>query len=106
MAQTIRWKTMEYPSTYSNLIGFSMTPNDVSLIFGEVDSATPDEVLGTPRIKVILSPEQGSNLARFLTIALGKYVQENGPLRASAQNTNDEDIKQALEKNTVKALKG
>ncbi len=96
MAQTTKWREAEIPSLYSNLMAFSMTPNDISLLFGEIESATPTEITGKPLMKVVLSPEQAHNLAKFLTLAVERYVQDNGVLRKAA-NVDEAAIKKVLD---------
>jgi hypothetical protein len=80
--QKQRWKEQEYPTVYSNLMGFGMTPFDINLIFGEVDSATTTEVVGIPRVKLILTPEQAANLYKMLGVAVQAFVANNGALRS------------------------
>lgn len=79
--QVIKWKEMEYPTVYANLMAFGMTPFDISLVFGEVGDTTPEEVTGIPRVKIILTPEQAANLVKILTVGLHAYVEGNGQLR-------------------------
>jgi hypothetical protein len=100
MAQTTKWREAEVPSLYSNIMGFTMTPNEISLLFGEIESATPEEITGKPLMKVMLSPEQAHNLATFLGLAVARYVEENGPLRRAA-NVDEEQMKKALDKQRI-----
>jgi hypothetical protein len=81
--QVVKWKDHEFPSVYANIMGFSLSPFDITLIFGEIGEATPTEVVGIPRVKIILSPEQGANLIKLLEIGLATYVQNNGQLRSA-----------------------
>lgn len=100
--QTVKWKDQEHPTVYANLMGFGMTPFDLSIIFGEVGDATPEHVTGIPRVKVLLTPEQASNLATLLGVALSTYVTNNGQLRTSGA-VNVEDFTRQLAANKVKA---
>ena len=64
-------------------MGFALSPFDVTLIFGEIGEATPTEVVGIPKAKIILSPEQAANLIKLLQLGLSTYVQNNGQLRTA-----------------------
>jgi hypothetical protein len=77
------WADHEAPAFYANITGFSMTPFDITLQFGEIQSATAIEVKAIPRAKVIISPEQASSLLQLLDVALGAFVKGNGPLRTA-----------------------
>jgi hypothetical protein len=81
--QIVKWKEQEFPSVYSNIMGFGLSAFDITLIFGEIGEATPTEVTGIPKAKVILVPEQAANLIKLLEIGLATYVQNNGALRTS-----------------------
>jgi hypothetical protein len=81
--QIVKWRGDEFPSYYSNLMAFGMSPFDISITFGEIGNATSKEVEGVPRAKIILSPEQAANLMKLLGLALSNYVQNNGTLRMS-----------------------
>lgn len=94
--QVMKWKDQEYPSVYANIMGLGLSPFDISLIFGEIGESTPTEVLATARVKVILSPEQASNLMKLLDAAITTYVQNNGQLRAGGA-VNPEEINNQLE---------
>jgi hypothetical protein len=83
VSQTISWKPVDYPTVYSNLLAVGITPFDVSLVFGDVEEATTTDVLGVPRVKVILAPEQAANVLKMLTTALTQYIATNGKLRES-----------------------
>jgi hypothetical protein len=74
----------EYSSLYSNYMGVGATPFDVSIIFAEVDQRGAS-VEATPRIKVMMAPEQAANLVMMLTQALQQFVAQNGPLRVSGK---------------------
>ena len=73
-------KDVEYPSIYSNFMGVGATPFDVSIIFAEVDQhgRTPE---ATPKMKVLMAPEQAANLVLMLTQTLKQFVTANGQLR-------------------------
>ncbi|MGP8258784.1 MAG: DUF3467 domain-containing protein [Acidobacteriaceae bacterium] len=79
--RTATFKDIEHPTVYSNIIGIGSTPYDIALMFGEVTSSTDTTVEGTPRVKVLLSPEQASNLAMMIKTVLENFVENNGPLR-------------------------
>jgi hypothetical protein len=81
--QIVKWKEQEFPSVYSNIMGFGLSAFDITLIFGEIGEVTPTEVTGIPKAKVILVPEQAANLIKLLEIGLATYVQNNGALRTS-----------------------
>lgn len=78
-----QWKDGEYPTVYSNQIGVGMTPFDLAIVFGEVQNSDEATVTGIPRVKILLAPEQASNLIQLLTVALEHYSNANGPLRTS-----------------------
>jgi hypothetical protein len=81
--QVVKWKEHEFPSIYANIMGFGLSPFDISLTFGEISEATSTEVVAIPKAKVILSPEQAANLIKLLELGLSTYVQNNGQLRTS-----------------------
>jgi hypothetical protein len=60
-----------------------MTPFDITLLFGEIQSATATELRANPRAKISISPELASNLHQLLGLALKAFVEGNGPLRPS-----------------------
>ncbi len=80
--KTVRWQEIDYPTVYCNIMGLGMTPFDIAVTLGEVGEASPDEVTGIPRVKVLLSPEQAFNLQALLGLAISKYIQANGGLRS------------------------
>jgi len=81
--QVVKWKEQEFPSVYANIMGFGLSPFDITLIFGEIGETTPTEVVGIPKAKIILSPEQAANLIKLLQLGLSTYVQNNGQLRTA-----------------------
>jgi Protein of unknown function (DUF3467) len=81
--QSVTWKDPDFPAVYANIMGFGMSPFDITLIFGEISDATITNVTATPRAKVILAPEQAANLVKLLSLALSSYVASNGQLRTS-----------------------
>ena len=84
-SQKTTWKEGQpFPSYYANLIGFSMSPFDITLLFGELDTATPTEIIGLPRAKILLSPEQAQNLMKLLVLAVEAFQKNNGALRTNA----------------------
>lgn len=97
--RVMRWKDADFPTVYANLMGFGMTPFDISLLLGEVGESTDTEVVGIPRVKVLLSPEQANNLHKLLGLALTKYVETNGALRTVGAVDLDELNKQVEQQN-------
>ncbi len=81
--QVMKWKEQDHPTVYANLMGFGMTPFDITLVFGEIGDSTPTEVTGIPRVKLLLSPEQASNLKTLLEVGLKNFTETNGPLRSA-----------------------
>lgn len=81
--QVMKWKEQEFPTVYANIMGLGMTPFDMALVFGEVGDSTATEVTGIPKVKILLSPEQASNLMQLLGVALKKFVENNGQLRTA-----------------------
>jgi hypothetical protein len=78
-----KWLEIEHPSIYANMLGIGMTAFDINIIFGEIIKADPSSVTGTPKVKIILAPEQAQNLIKLLTVAINSYAKANGPLRSS-----------------------
>ncbi len=62
----MKWKEQDYPTVYANLMGVGMTPFDIAIVFGEVGDSTATEVIGIPRLKLLLAPEQAANLQKIL----------------------------------------
>lgn len=88
--QVVKWREQDYPTVYANIMGLGMTPFDISIIFGEIGDSTATEVIGIPRVKLLLSAEQAANLAKILGIGLKAFVDGNGPLRlAGALNVEE-----------------
>jgi len=79
--QSVNWNEAKQQVFYSNLLGLSMTPFDVGILFGQIGNATATEIEGHVQAKILLSPEQVQNLIKLLTIALSQYVENNGKLR-------------------------
>ena len=98
--QTVTWREGSLVTVYANLMALSMTPFDISVTFGEVGKATIEEVEGIARARVILAPEQASNLMKLLSVAVEKYIQNNGPLRVSGA-VNEEAFSAALNQNLL-----
>ncbi len=94
IAQRIEWREDQFPSVYSNVTSVGITPFDISVICGEVESAAPAAVKAKPHVKIILSPEQASLLMQMLQQALKRFVEGNGPLRPTgSQALNPEDFR-------------
>ena len=83
--QKIEWKEEQFPSIYSNVVSVGVTPFDIFILLGEVESATPSSV----KAKVIVSPEQASILMQTIQQALAKFVEGNGPLRPAGKQQLD-----------------
>jgi hypothetical protein len=98
--QVAKWKDQECPTVYANMMGLAMTPFDITVILGEVGDAKPEEVTGIPRVKLLLSPEQASNLAKLLNAALEQYIENNGQLRTGGA-VNLDDFKKHLMANRI-----
>jgi hypothetical protein len=92
--QAIEWLTDQHSSVYSNISAVGVTPFDLSIIFGEVASATQAAVRARPLVKVLVSPEQASILVQVLQQSLKTFVDGNGPLRpAGARTLEPKDFK-------------
>jgi hypothetical protein len=78
-----KWKDVEYPTVYANMMGIGMTPFDINIIFGEVLEGDENSITGLPKTKILLSPEQAANLIKLVSIALDAYVKVNGPTRTA-----------------------
>jgi hypothetical protein len=83
--QKARFKDVEHPTVYSNMMGVGMTPFDITVTFAEVEKGTPEEVIGIPRVKVLLAPEQANNLLIMLKAVIDQYTAANGALRESGR---------------------
>jgi len=81
--QTIKWIDTQLVSHYANIMALSMTPFDISVTFGEIGVASPTEVEALAKAKIVLSPEQASNLMKLLSVAVEQYTAGNGNLRVS-----------------------
>jgi hypothetical protein len=82
VVQKIEWKDEQIPSIYANVMAVGITPFDISILLGEVESASESVVKAKPRVKVIVSPEQASLLMQTIAQGLGKFVEGNGQLRS------------------------
>jgi hypothetical protein len=98
--QTVLWNNAQIASVYANTMAIGMTPFDLHLTFGEIGTATPEHIEAFGRVKVILAPEQASNLMKLLTIAVEAYVGANGDLR-SAGAVDTEAFSKSLRDNMV-----
>jgi hypothetical protein len=99
--QKVTWNEDKSTSYYSNLMGVSMTPFDMTVIFGQIGNATPTDIEGLSQAKIILSPEQVQNLIKLLSLALNRYIEANGGLR-TAGALNEETFLKALAEGVVK----
>jgi Protein of unknown function (DUF3467) len=98
--QVVQWKEKEHPTVYANIMGFSLSPFDIGILFGELGESTPTLVNGIPNVKVVVSPEQAANLAKLLNVAIAAYVENYGPLR-TAGAINLDDVNAQLEASKV-----
>ena len=98
--QTVIWNEEKQAVYYSNLMGISMTPFDLSILFGQIGIASETEIQGLVLAKVILSPEQVQNLIKLLSIALKQYIEGNGQLRSGGA-LNEEAFVKEIEGNKV-----
>jgi hypothetical protein len=80
--QTV-WADREPQSFYANVAGFNMTPFDITLQFGDIQSATATQLTANPLAKISMSPELASSLHQLLGVALKAYTDSNGPLRSA-----------------------
>jgi hypothetical protein len=100
--QVVKWQDKEFPNAYVNIMGFTMTAFDISLILGQIGDATPSEVTGIPQVKVTLSPEQALNMMKLLSLAVETYTNNHGPLRTSGE-VDLEQLRRQME-NTKRLL--
>lgn len=83
LGQETKWKDKEYLSVYANIMAFSMSQFDISLIFGQIENGSPSELIASPQVKVTLAPEQAANLVRILNVAIETYTNSSGALRTA-----------------------
>jgi hypothetical protein len=102
--QVLKWSDDAYPSYYANIMALGMSAFDITVQFGEISAATVHDVIGKPKAKIVLSPEQAFNLSNMLGLIVERYVQTNGPLRTGA-GFSREAFLEALEENTVRPEK-
>jgi hypothetical protein len=100
--QEIKWKEKEFPSIYANIMGIGMSPFDIAMMFGEIVDTTFTEITAIPKAKIILSPEQASNLMKLLQFALSNYVKNNGQLRSNVEINPDFLATSQVEAQTTK----
>jgi hypothetical protein len=98
--QTVTWNEQDQVVYYSNLMGISMTPFDIGILFGQIGKATETDIEGLVLAKILMSPEQVQNLIKLLALSLEKYVEGNGQLRNGGALDESIFIK-ALEENKV-----
>lgn len=87
VAQKIEWQEEQFPSVYANVAAIGITPFDISILCGEVASASPSAVLAKPLVKIVLSPEQASLVMQMLQQALKKFCEASGQLRSVGGQT-------------------
>ncbi len=79
--QSVTWKETSYPTVYANISSLAITPFDISLTVGEVNTANEKSVEATPLVRLILSPEHASVVMQLLGQGLSQFVAGNGNLR-------------------------
>jgi len=99
--QLVNWDNSNAQIVYANIMGFGLTPFDISLTFGHIGMATPKQVEASASVKVLLSPEQAENLRMLLGIAVKAYVENNGPLRTVGA-LNVDSVNEQLETSLVR----
>lgn len=97
-----KWKEGQYPTIYANMMGIGMTPFDINVMFGEVTDSDDNSVTGTPKVKILLAPEQAANLMKLLSVAVDSFATTNGALR-SAGSVDVVDFSEQLEAAKPKA---
>jgi len=94
VVQRIEWKEEQIPSIYANVMAVGITPFDISILLGEVESASTSVVKARPKVKIIVSPEQASLLMQTIAQGLAKFQEGNGPLRpVGKQQLNSTNFK-------------
>lgn len=107
MPQTKRtavWETKDHPTVYANMMGIGMTPFDIGIIFGEVIKSDETTLTGTPKVKVLMTPEQAQNLIKLLGVAVSAYEQSNGAIRNSGA-VDVGDFKESFDASMSDAMK-
>lgn len=94
-----KWKEVEHPTLYINMMGIGMSPFDINLILGELTESDENSITGTPKIKILLAPEQAANLVKLLSIAIDSYAKANGALR-TAGAIDVADVTEQMERAT------
>ena len=89
--QQVLWKDIQYPTLYANVFTVSVTPVDVSIILGELDSANATNVIATPRIKLTVTPEFAATIIAGLAKGVNLFANSNGALRANAPRVPPEE---------------
>ena len=74
-------KSSEFIETYANNISFGTSPWDVTLFFGRIMTADPNEVYIEHRMAVTLSPQTAKVLSDFLRRNIEAYEQQYGEIR-------------------------
>ena len=100
-----KWKEVDFPAIYSNMMGIGMTPFDINIIFGEMAESDENTITGRPLIKLLLAPEQAANLMKLLSVALDAFARTNGTLRTAGAVDLQETTEQMIKATTPKANK-
>ena len=79
-----KWKEAPTPSLYANVTALQVSPFDITLLFGQIESASQTELSAAPLVKVILSPEHAALVAHLLSGGVDQFVSLNGQLRSKA----------------------
>lgn len=74
-------KSPQYFSLYANDVQSMLTVWDLRLVFGEIESATPGELVVTTHCDVVMSPMHAKSLLRMLTRVMSDYEKKFGPIR-------------------------
>jgi hypothetical protein len=94
--QSLKWLPANYPTIYTNIMAVSWNAFDVSLILGQIGETAGIDTLATPQAKIIMTPEQASNMHKLLGVIVGAYIESNGPLR-TAGAVDVEEVQRQIE---------
>jgi len=76
-------KSPDFKVIYSNVFNYRVTLTDVHLVFSRmVDTGdSPNSLVQTQEVAVIMPLGQAKSLREYLTILLDRYERELGPIR-------------------------
>jgi len=77
----VREKSSDYREFYVNSMNLEVTFHDFTLVFGEIEVATQDELKISEKVGVVMSAEHALACAKALDKVLKNYVQRFGPIR-------------------------